>query len=92
MLLVALLAAGIVAGYLTGRAGYENAAGVVDRIMEAVVILIVFFVGVEGGRILSGAGGSLIEVLYAILLLLASAMAASLAAAIAAHKLGWLCK
>ncbi|MCE4622590.1 MAG: hypothetical protein F7C82_05225 [Desulfurococcales archaeon] len=92
LILVALLAIGIVIGYLGARTKASSILVKAEDLMTFSVYAIILIVGIEGGRSLTRLSGSLWDFGVITVTLLFAAMAASFAVAIVLRRLRWMCK
>ncbi|MCE4601142.1 MAG: hypothetical protein F7C38_06210 [Desulfurococcales archaeon] len=92
MMLVVLLIAGIVSGYLLSTLGYRDLAGRAEKAMSVTVYGIVLLVGLEAGRLVTSMGFLLPRLAIETLVYLMLPAAASLLAATILWKAGLLCK
>lgn len=92
LILVALLAIGIVIGYLGAKTRASSLVVKAEDLMTLSVHAIILIVGIEGGRSLTRLSGSLWDFGVITVTLLFAAMAASFAVAIVLRRLGWTCK
>ena len=91
MMLVILLVAGTIVGYVLSRAGYNDVIVKADKIMSLSVYAIVFSIGLEASKLFSEAGTTMAQLLRDSLIFLFLPVMSSLVLALVLHRVGLLC-